>query len=170
MKKLLLFAMLMMAMTVTAQDLGALKPVRYNADPMTNEVGYTVWENKYIRFTEDDKGEVNIILQNPPHIFDTCAEYPRIGFYDMNGNLIAMSKQVTDWKSQSKTNLYIINVWAADSILPYCEHVPNQRFRHYCTSPKGILKFLKNHEGYIRIIACLYGDMLMDIKEISFSK
>ena len=171
MKKLFVFVLTMVVMTISAQDkVTELKPVRYEADPMTNPVGCTVWENEYIKFIEDDNGEVNIELQNPPHVFDVCAKYPKVGFYDLNNKLIAMSERVASLANSSNNRLLIVNAWSKDSILPHCEYVPNQRLYHYNTDAKNILKFLKNHEGYIRIVVCLYGDYLFDIKRIAFAK
>ena len=157
MKKLFfLFVMMVVAIGAQAQDIETLVPTEIEVDPMLNPDGGTKWSGMYVNVFEYPGKTPHIVFKCADHVF--VDKLIRVGYYSDKDSLLYMTRDIGRVNS-SGTRMMIVRGIANDSI-PYAE---NQSPIWY-VYPEQILRWLKETDGYLRVLAPIYGDRYHEIK------
>jgi len=171
MKKLVFIIALFVSVTdVFAQELMIKR--RSKADPMLGEKPYTYWESRHVFIMESDEGIVGMSIMNPQHVF-TSDVSTKIGFYSASGKLLL----TTDgWRSEIETGgltMYLKHGYTTDTTSIYSRKPEENEYGEVAlrkitgkniVDKEHILKFLKETNGYIRIVTPIYYGGHFDIK------
>lgn len=164
MKKVLsIFALLLIGMMASAQ-VETLTCKKVDADPMTNTSGGVEWIGSHVCISLPNKGIPWIILYRKDHIF--VKNYStKIGYYTANDSLIGMATMVIPRPTQDGTRMMIGASFANDSI-PYAEYSDDKFVmkKAWRVRVVDIVRWLKETDGYIRIVTETYGNHLYDVK------
>ena len=164
MKKVLSIAMMLLAVMTAGAQVETLTPMKVEADPMTNTSGGVEWLGKHVCISLPDKGIPWIILYMKDHIF--VKNYStKIGYYTANDSLIGMATMVSPQPTQDGTRMMIGASFAKDSI-PYAEYSDDKFVmkKAWRVRVEDVVKWLKETDGYIRIVTETYGNHLYDVK------
>lgn len=171
MKVFITFALLLTWSIASAQEL--MIKHRSKGDPMIEEKPYNYWESRHVFIQESDEGFVGMYIKNPSHVF--TAEYStRIGFYSPKGELLL----TTDgWHGVIETGgliMYLTHGYTADTTSVYCrkpdpaleygEYKLREVTKKNIVEKEHVLKFLKETNGYIRIVTPIYYGGYFDVK------
>lgn len=164
MKKIYFLLLLFVGVNVNAQIIESLIPQKIEADPMTGNTGGVAWVGEHIYFYETEKGKVNIVLTKPEHIFVSGGQ-PKLGFYNNNDSLIGMANVFMAMPMKDGTRMTIGVSFSQDTI-PYGEYSDDKYYvkKAWRVLPKDVLRWLKETEGYARIVTTTYGNHLFDVR------
>lgn len=146
---------------------------RSKSDPMLEEKPYNYWESRHVFIQESDEGIVGMLIRNPSHVF-TAENSTKIGFYSSKGELLLMTD---GWRGIMETGgltMYLTHGYTADTASVYCRKPnPKNEYGEYklreitkknIVDKEHVLKFLKETNGYIRIITPIYYGGHFDVK------
>ena len=157
MKKLFfLFVMMVATIGAHAQDIETLVPTEIEVDQMLNPDGGTKWRGVYVAIFEHPGKEPNFNIKCKDHIFDR--KIFRIGYYSANDSMMYMSQNFCN-TNQGNTIMRIGDGFAKDSI-PYSTY----RNGDWHTRPQDIMRWLKETDGYLRVLAPVYGGRYQEVK------
>lgn len=171
MRQLSILFFLSVVLTANAQ-IEIMTKHREKADPMTNKSAMTYWESRHVAVTETDDGKYYLSVFNPKHIF-TANDQAKVGFYNQAGKLIMMSERWGCTKGDGSTQLWLDYGFTKDSTKYSSDYDPNinniqnivakvEKLR--IVEPRHVLQFLKENNGYIRIVTPIYYNQLFDVK------
>lgn len=171
MKKLfVIIALFTSIIDVTAQEL--MVKHRAKGDPMLEDKPYTYWESRHVFITESDEGIVGMSITNPQHVF-TSDTFTKIGFYSASGKLLLKTEA---WSASCETGgltLYLRHGYTDDTTSVYCRKPYENEYgeiarreitKQNIVEKKHVLKFLKETNGYIRIVSPIYYGGYFDVK------
>ena len=165
MKQLLTFALLLLTMTASAQEMEILDSIRVDADVMYGTPSYNIWQSRHMRFSLSEKGGLEWEIINPPHIFISDRSKltgqslgysnARVGLFAENDSLLAM---VDKWKAVPSEHGQILRM-AADATFnrPNGEKVKGNILHVFGT-------LMKRKGSYVRVVTNVYGDHYFEVK------
>lgn len=163
-EKLLYLLVLLVGLNSNAQTIETLVPQKIEADSMTGNEGGTAWTGEHIYFYETVKEEVSIVLTKPEHIFVSGGQ-PKLGYYNKNDSLIGMANIFLAMPMEDGTRMIIGASFSKDTI-PYGEYSDDKYYekKAWRVKPVDVLRWLKETDGYARIVTTTYGNHLFDIR------
>ncbi len=163
MKKFFILLLLLAGLNINAQEIETLIPKEVKPDPMTGNSGGTAWIGEHI-FLYETKGDASIVLCKPKHIFVSGGQ-PKLGYYNRNDSLIAMGGISSALPMEDGSRMRIWAFFSTDS-LPHGEYSENKFYskKSWRVLPSDLLKWLKETDGYARIVVSTYGQHLFDVR------
>ncbi len=164
MKKFILLLLLFVGVIANAQIVESLVPQRIEADPLTGKTGGVAWVGKHIIIYETEDNQVKIVLTKPEHIF-VRRGLSKLGFYNNNDSLIGMANVFSPVPMEDGTRMTIGASFSKDTI-PYGEYSDDRYYvkKSWRLLPKNVLRWLKENDGYVRIVTTTYGNHLFDVR------
>ena len=162
-KVLSIIALLLIGMVASAQ-VETLTFKKVEADPMTNTSGGVEWIGSHVCISLLDKGIPWIILYRKDHIFVNNFS-TKIGYYTKNDSLIGMGTFIRPNITQDGTRMFIGPAFS-DNELPHSEYSDDKFVvkKSWRVRVVDIVEWLKETDGYIRIVTETYGNHLYDVK------
>ena len=163
--------MLWAGMTISAQEV--MIKHRSKGDPLMGTKPYTYWESKHVYIWESDEGNVGMCIQNPSHVF-TSELLTRIGFYSAKGELILATDGWGGSMETGSLSMFLKYGHTKDTTSVYSRKPDKETevgkyavwelTHENLVEKEHLLKFLKETDGYIRIVTPIYYGGYFDVK------
>ena len=167
MKKLLFFLLLLVVSIAGRAQVELLTHKDIKGDPMLGTKDFSAWVGNNVLIKEISDDDATIILTNKGtyHIF--VKGYMSIGYYNNNDELILHTKiLITDRKiAQDHQRVWFDSYLTKDSI-PYSER-SEYKFGGditYHAKASHVMKWLRENDGYVRMVAPMYGGNSLDVR------
>ena len=163
-KSLSIIALLLIGMTASAQVIETLTYQKTEGDPMTNTSAGEKWVGTHVGISLPYDGWQYIIIKMKDHIFVNNSS-TKIGYYTANDSLIGMASVLVPQITQDGQRMVIGPAFSQDSI-PYGEYSDDKFYskKSWRVRAVDIVKWLKETDGYIRIVTQTYGNHLYDVR------
>ena len=164
-KVLVIFAMAMVTMTAKAQveflDRHVLK-----GDPLLGTKDCTAFYCKNLTITEkDDNATFTLNNKETSHIFISGAVL--IGYYNNNNDFLYKTEAyITKYNIEQGSQREWFTVAFSKDSVPYSKYSEKEYILPKMWRVRGsdILRWLRENDGYIRIVAPMYGGNKLDLK------
>ena len=165
MKKVLLFMMLMATITATAQ-VEFLDRQVIKGDPLLGTKDCTAYYCKNLTIKENgDNVTFTLNNQETSHIFISGAVL--IGYYNNNNDFLYKTEAyITKYNIEQGSQREWFTVAFSKDSLPYSKYSEKGYTLPKMWRVRGadILRWLRENNGYIRIVAPMYGGTQLDLK------
>lgn len=167
MKKLLTTIVLIMVAVSASAQVEILSEQLVKGDPMLGTKDGIAWVGNNIIITENPQGDVRFTLTNKgtSHIFIQGAIM--IGYYNSNDEFLCKTESYLSKYNivQGSQQEWISVAFSKDSV-PYSEYSDDKWVfkKMWRTKASDIMKWLRENDGYIRIVAPMYGGTSLDFK------
>lgn len=163
MKKIFLFFLVLVTMTVSAQKIGLeeLIPEKIAGDPVLGTVDRVVWKSAHAQVENGQYGPV-ITLKHEGSVF--VGGLPKFGLYNEQDQLIGIPYYCT-YTMPSKDRLFynIMGAVFSEDSIPGSDR-PNKEKNEWRLKIEDLVKWMKESNGSFRIVLNTFGDNLYDIK------
>lgn len=142
-----------------------LKSKDIDGDPLLGKESCTAWVGGNVCIYEYKNGKASIVLSNH-EMSDIFVKGAIVfGYYSSSDSLLYSGKCYTAKIAQGSCNEYISYIFAEDSI-PFSTYSDNDYVvkRSWRALSGDILRWMKETDGYLRIVAPMYGNHKFDRK------
>lgn len=152
MKKILIFTLMFVAVTASAQVETMIKKIT-EPDPMKETKGSVVWVCQHMAMGVEDDVAV-IVLFCKDHVF--VDEPFRVGFYDENDSLRVFVRSWHATIEQGSQSATLVASGFSNDSIPGAERVDG-RLGKYLIPTKAFIDYVTTHKGKIRVLGTAFG-------------
>lgn len=169
MKRLIIFALLLVSMTAGAQYVETLSLKQRPADPLAGTTAHRLWIGQHVAITEnvENADDWELTIFNIETVFpDRANTQTKLGFYTEQDSLVFM---VDGFRGEVSSDSQRMGLWYStldDSIpnsRPYRMNYTRKKY-DYRFNIKNLTDYMLTHNGYVRVLAFVYGDKYKDIR------